>query len=117
MYIINKIKLFINSFNIKSNFRYGYILTFILHKLDADINIESNPFISYAFSMLSLSLIALVSFIYGFGYIFSIYLLSKYDVEAKYGRWREKISALPSRSFAERTKKSRPSSRERQRRK
>lgn len=67
------------------NYKYAFILPFILKTFNPENNANTpDPFLNYAFSMLILSTIVLGCFINIIGYIISIYLISKYDIESKY---------------------------------
>lgn len=78
-----------------------YFLPFILAKFNPNISVETEPFIRYSFSMFLLSLLVLICFFNIIGYILSMYLISKYDVENKfpYFKWYIKFYSSTSKFF------------------
>lgn len=85
--IINKIRSIISSNSLKQSF----LFTFILNKLDLNVTGESSSEAQFAFGILIMSLICLLSFINVTGYLFSFYLLNKYDVDIKYPKFKKII--------------------------
>jgi hypothetical protein len=83
----NKLKLE----KLKESHQYSYFLPFILSKVGGNISEESDSIIRYAFSMFTLNLIVLICFINVFGYILSLYLISKYDIETKFPKLKRII--------------------------
>lgn len=85
--IINKIRSIISSNSLKQSF----LFTFILNKLDLNVSGESSSEAQFASAILMLSLICLLNFINVTAYLVSIYLLSKYDVDKKYPKFKKII--------------------------
>ena len=77
--------------NLKESYKYSYFLPFILSKVGSNISEESESIIRYAFSMFTLNLIVLICFINVFGYILSLYLISKYEIETKFPKLKRII--------------------------
>lgn len=71
----------INNFN---NIQHSFLFTAILHNLNLNIPDDSDHHSKFAFGILLLSLICLLNFINVVGYLTSLYLISKYDVEIKF---------------------------------
>jgi len=69
---------------IKNNFQTAYFLPLILAKLSPNVTPETEPIITYSFSMFTLGLVVLLCFINIVGYIVALYLIQSYDVEKKY---------------------------------
>lgn len=65
-------------------------------KFNPNVTPEAEPLISYSFSMFILSLLVLVCFINIIGYIISIYLIEKYDVENKFPYFKRYIKFYSS---------------------
>jgi DNA polymerase type B, organellar and viral len=76
---------------LKESHQYSYFLPFILSKVGGNISEESESIIRYAFSMFTLNLIVLICFTNVFGYILSLYLISKYDIETKFPKLKRII--------------------------
>jgi len=89
-------KLFAKSEIIKR--KYSYFLPFILAKYNHTISPDTEPIISYSFSMFLLSLLVLICFFNIIGYILSIYLISKYDIENKFPYFKRYIKFYSSTS-------------------
>ena len=65
--------------------REKFILPFIFkHFNPENTNQNPEPIVTFAFSMFILSLIVLICFINVMGYIISLYLISKYNIDTKY---------------------------------
>ena len=62
----------------------AFVLPFILNKLDINIPVGSEAITKYAFGVLVLSLVALLSFINVLGYFLTLYLVQRYDIVSKY---------------------------------
>ena len=81
--IINlKSKLFLN----KSNYKYNFLFAFLLESLNIQLPDEVSPLVKFASGIFVLALVCLSSFINISGYILSIYLINKYDIESKFPR-------------------------------
>lgn len=69
-------------------YKFFFILPFVLDKLNIEnvssVENNSDPLLKYAFNMFVLSSIVLICFINIIGFIVSMYLLNKYDIEGKY---------------------------------
>lgn len=74
--------------SVTNKYQGVYFLPFILAKFSPHITPETEPIISYSFSMFILSLVVLVCFFNIFCYILSIYLITKYDVENKFPKFK-----------------------------
>ena len=83
---------------VRNNFKFAYFLPFILAKYHPTITPETEPIISYSFSMFILSLLVLICFFNIISYIFSIYLISKYDIENKFPFFKRYIQFYNSTS-------------------
>ena len=83
---------------IKNKYKCLYFLPFIFAKFNPNITPETSPLISYSFSMFILSLLVLTCFVNIIGYILSIYLISKYDVENKFPYFKRYIKFYSSTS-------------------
>ena len=64
----------------------SFLLPFILNNLGKDISPDAEPIMIYSFSMFTLSLIVLICFINVLGYLISLYLISKYNIDSKYSK-------------------------------
>ena len=73
------------------NHKNAYFLPFIFTKLSPNITNETEPIITYTFFMFILNLIVLICFFNIVGYILSIYLVKKYDVETKFPKLKKYI--------------------------
>ena len=73
---------------LKTDYKYSYYFPFIISKLGENITNESESIIRYSFSMFTLSFIVLICFINVFGYIVSLYLISKYDIETRFPKFK-----------------------------
>lgn len=72
-------------------YRCTYFLPFIFARYYPSITPETEPIISYSFSMFILSLLVLICFINILCYIISIYLITKYDIENKFPYFKKYI--------------------------
>lgn len=75
----------------RDDYKYSFLFPLIINKLGVNITEESADIVRYCFSMFTLSFIVLICFINVFGYIASIYLISKYDIETKFPRLKRII--------------------------
>jgi hypothetical protein len=75
-----------------------FILPFLMEKYNPNISPESDPLISYSFSMFILSFIVLLCFYNIVAYLLSIYLIDKYDVENKFPIFKKYIRFYSSTS-------------------
>ena len=84
----------------KNNFIYSrqdaYIIPFIFTNLNPNVSRATEPLVSYAFSMFMLNLIILICFVNIVGYILSIYLVNKYDIEIKFPKFKRYINFYKS---------------------
>jgi hypothetical protein len=76
----------------------AYLLPFIFAKFNPNVSAEAEPLISYSFSMFILSLLVLFCFFNIIGYIISIHLIDKYDVENKFPYFKQYIKFYSSTS-------------------
>jgi hypothetical protein len=81
-----------------NKFKCAYFIPFIFAKFSPMITPDSEPIISFSFSMFILSLTVLICFFNIIGYIFSIYLITKYDVETKFPYFKRYIKFYNSTS-------------------
>nr|UEK25983.1 hypothetical protein [Mutinus fleischeri] len=79
------------TFDLKTNYKYSYIIPFLFKNLGSDIPTDAEPIVTFGFNMLILSLIILGCFINIIGYFISIYLITKYKVEEIYPRYSKII--------------------------
>jgi hypothetical protein len=100
---IKNLKFYLNNFfnfinklcgtnNFISSRKYAYIIPFIFTNLNPNVSTETDPLVSYAFSMFMLNLIILICFVNIVGYILSIYLVNKYDIEEKFPKFKRYIN-------------------------
>ena len=85
---------FINTikYNFKiSGLKQSFLFTFILDSLNINIPEDASQFVNYSFSVFLLSLICLLNFISVVGYLTSIYLVTKYDIETKFPKFKRII--------------------------
>jgi len=73
------------------NITHSFALIAILSYLDINIDETREPIIRYAFSIFTLSLVAFLCFVNVVGYLTTIYLLGKYNVEEKFPRFKRII--------------------------
>ena len=83
---------------VTNKFKCVYFLPFILAKFNPNITPETEPIISYSFSMFVLSLLVLICFFNVIGYILSIHLITKYNVEDKFPYFKRYIKFYSSTS-------------------
>jgi len=81
-----------------NKFNNAYFIPFIFAKFSANITPETEPIIRYTFSMFILNLVVLTCFFNIVGYILSIYLVNKYDIETKYPKFKRYINFYKSTS-------------------
>ena len=67
-----------------NNIRYSFLFGLILDSLNININEEASHHLNYVFGIFILALICLLNFINVVGYLSSMYLISKYDIESKF---------------------------------
>lgn len=85
---------FINTikYNFKiSGLKQSFLFTFILDTLNINIPEDASRSVNFAFSIFILSLICLLNFISVVGYLTSIYLVTKYDIENKFPKFKRII--------------------------
>jgi hypothetical protein len=75
------------------------MLFLILNKLGIHVPAGSEVITQYAFGVLILSLIALLSFINVLGYFLSLHLLQRYEVDTKYPRLKKFINYFEKSSL------------------
>jgi hypothetical protein len=84
----------------KNKFIYSrqdaYIIPFIFTNLNPNVSRATEPLVSYAFSMFMLNFIILICFVNIVGYILSIYLVNKYDIEIKFPKFKRYINFYKS---------------------
>ena len=100
--IINNLsKFYLNSlFNFISKFwgaknnkhLNAYLLPFIFAKFNPNISADAYPFVSYTFGMFILNLAVLVCFVNIIGYILSLYLVNKYDINKRFPKLKGYIN-------------------------
>jgi hypothetical protein len=83
---------------VTTKYKEAYILPFLFAKFNPNVTAEAEPFISYSFSMFILSLLVLFCFFNIIGYIISIYLIDKYDIETKFPYFKRYIKFYSSTS-------------------
>ena len=83
---------------VTNKYKCLYFLPFIFAKLNPNVTAEAEPLISYSFSMFILSLLVLICFVNIIGYMLSIYLISKYNVENKFPYFKRYIKFYSSTS-------------------
>lgn len=66
--------------------KHAFIVPFFLNKVGIANSNNPDPILQYCISMTVLLLIALFCFINVFGYLLSLYILNKYNIENKYPR-------------------------------
>ena len=70
-----------------NNIRLAFLLPFILSKMDGQIPSDAQPTIQFAFNIFILAVIGLFSFIYAIGYLISLNLISRYDINNKFPKY------------------------------
>jgi len=81
--LVNKIKNhLLKNHDVKT--KSSFLLPLLLHVIGKDLTPETEPIVSFAFSIFGLSLIAISCFTSVCVYLLSIYLISKYDIESKF---------------------------------
>ena len=77
-----------NLFNFNSNIKQSFLFGFLLNKLNIDLNnlpvSNENSHFNFALGIFILSLICLLCFMNVVGYLTSIILIRKYDIETKF---------------------------------
>lgn len=81
---LNKVNQFGLSNGKLDNYKYCFIMPFILNILHKDLSEEGNLFVQYSFHMFTISLIALYFLLNILGYILSIYVIERYKLTTKY---------------------------------
>ena len=79
--------------------KQSFVFTFILDSLNINIPDDASQHVQFAFGIFILSLICLLNFINVVGYLISIYLLSKYDVDTKYPKLKKVIKYYENSSL------------------
>lgn len=79
-------------FKLNINYSSSFLITFVLGKLEGLRKEEANDIASFVFSMATLSLIGIISFIYAFGYIIALYLIPKFELDKKYPKLKRMIN-------------------------
>lgn len=104
--ILNNLECKIKNFkNIKFglNIKYSFLFGIILDKLNIDINnlpaSNNENVYSFAIGIFILSLICLLNFINVVGYLISIVLIKKYDVENKFPKFKKIIRYFENTSL------------------
>ena len=69
---------------VKIDIKKSFLFMFILESLNINIPDDASHHVQFAFGIFILSLICLINFINVVGYLTSIYLVTKYEVETKY---------------------------------
>ena len=93
---LNQLINFIKKFYRINNKQYAFIIPFIFTKLNPNFSTETEPLVSYVFSMFMLNLIVLICFVNIIGYIISIYLVNQYDIEEKFPKFKRYINFYKS---------------------
>jgi hypothetical protein len=70
----------------------AYFIPFIYAKFNPNISADVDPFVSYTFGMFILNLTVLVCFVNIIGYILSLYLINKYDIDKKFPKFKRYIN-------------------------
>lgn len=94
---IIKIKNNFNSYTLKS--KQSFLLYFILNTLNIDVSTEVEHNLNFALGIFLLSIVCLLNFISVVGYLTSIYLLSKYNVETKFPKFKKIIKYFENSSL------------------
>jgi hypothetical protein len=81
---------------VTNKYQSVYFLPLILAKFNPHITPETEPIISYSFSMFILSLLVLICFFNIIGYIISIHLITKYNIENKFPYFKRYIKFYSS---------------------
>lgn len=76
----------------KNKIRQSFLFPFVLDYFGLTIPENSEPIIQYVFGVTILSLIALISFINVFAYLFIMYSMINYNLEKKYPRFKRIIN-------------------------
>ena len=93
-------KIFLSKFVYKNlNTRQSLLFTLILDKLNINLPEGASSHVNFAFGIFILSLICLFNFINVVGYLTSIYLLNKYDIETKFPKFKKIIRYFEKRSL------------------
>ena len=83
--LTNLIKFLINKFKVSNfKFRQAFLFSFILNGLNIDLPDDASHTVKFAFGIFLLSLVCLFNFINVVGYLTSIYLINKYNIEERY---------------------------------
>jgi hypothetical protein len=77
----------------------SFLLPFILQQVGGDITNESEPLVRYLLFITILSVIVLAAFINVFGYIFSLYLIPKFQLDKKFPKLEKYIRYFEKSSF------------------
>jgi len=79
-----------------SNVRYrsSFVLPLVLSLLGKEIEPELIPLVKYSITVLCLTIIAIASFVSICGYLLSIYLVSKYEIESKFSSYPRLVKMI-----------------------
>ena len=83
--------LFINITN-SLNYKYMFILPFIFRTLHKEIPEDAEPFIMYSFNMGMLALLCLVLLTNVLGYVISLYVIERFQLNLKYPKLQKVIT-------------------------
>ena len=90
--LTNLIKFLINKFKVSNfKFRQAFLFSFILNGLNIDLPDDASHTVKFAFGIFLLSLVCLFNFINVVGYLTSIYLINKYNIEERYPKYSKLI--------------------------
>jgi hypothetical protein len=78
----------------KNNYKQAFSFLFILNMLDISVPENAEPIINYSFGVFILSLLVLFSLLNAFISLFSLYILSKYDVNEKFSKYPRVIKLI-----------------------
>jgi len=81
-----------NKLKFNNKIRQSFLFPFVLDYFGLTIPENSEPIIQYVFGVTILSLIALISFINVFAYLFIMYSMNHYNLENKYPRFNRIIN-------------------------
>ena len=90
--LTNLIKFLINKFKVSNfKFRQAFLFSFILNGLNIDLPEDASHTVKFAFGIFLLSLVCLFNFINIVGYLTSIILINKYNIEERYPKYSKLI--------------------------
>ena len=79
--------------------KHNFLLYIILGTLNIDVSSQVEHQMNFALGIFLLSLVCLLNFINVVGYLSSIYLLSKYDIETKFPKLKKIIQYFENSSL------------------